>query len=104
MSFGASGNGILLYPWGWPLFQMPEWLAQAWPLGNRDFILITHRHRSPGHHVEGGSAAEIFVVRSATRSMRQELGEALQVVAGGMYFLHLLMSRLRVSLGLEREG
>ena len=27
-------------------------------------------HRSPGHHVDGGSLAEIFVVRSATRWLR----------------------------------
>ena len=27
-------------------------------------------HRSPGHHVEGGSLAEIFVGRSATRWLR----------------------------------
>jgi hypothetical protein len=24
-------------------------------------------HRSPGHHVDGGSLADIFVARSATR-------------------------------------
>jgi hypothetical protein len=24
-------------------------------------------HRSPGHHVDGGSLAEIFIGRSATR-------------------------------------
>jgi hypothetical protein len=28
------------------------------------------RVRSPGHHVEGGSVADIFVVRSATRWLR----------------------------------
>jgi hypothetical protein len=27
-------------------------------------------HRSPSHHVEGGSLADIFVVRSATRWLR----------------------------------
>ena len=27
-------------------------------------------HRSPGHHVDGGSLAEILVVRSATKWLR----------------------------------
>ena len=27
-------------------------------------------YRSPGHHVDGGSLADIFVVRSATRRLR----------------------------------
>src|SRR5258706_2981369 len=32
--------------------------------------LVRSNHRSPGHHVEGGSFADIFVVRSATRWLR----------------------------------
>jgi hypothetical protein len=31
---------------------------------------VVRCHRSPGHHVEGGSRAEIFVGRSATRWLR----------------------------------
>jgi hypothetical protein len=36
------------------------------PLSWRDPDL----HRSPGHHFDGGSLAEIFVARSATRWLR----------------------------------
>ena len=42
-------------------------------VGNRNYWLRSHQswsHRSPGHHVEGGSLAEIFVARSATRWLR----------------------------------
>ena len=40
---------------------------------NRNYWLRSHQswsHRSPGHHVEGGSLAVILVVRSATRWLR----------------------------------
>jgi len=35
-----------------------------------NFPTPVHDHRSPGHQIEGGSLAEIFVARSATRWLR----------------------------------
>jgi hypothetical protein len=49
------------------------WRGKVWlrtkelPLRVSCCLLV---HRSPGHHIEGGSSAVILVVRSATRWLR----------------------------------
>lgn len=52
-----------------------------------DRIQITGHH-SPDHHSEGGSLAEIFVVRSATRSLRRLAAGAVLAPDGALNFVN----------------
>ena len=64
----------------WPSHGVPKSLLLTKPFAPAQLVTAvsqllvsgtpTTYHRSPGHHVDGGSLADIFVVRSATRWLR----------------------------------
>src|ERR1700732_1371895 len=44
--------------------------SPSWPACRHGLSTVYDSHRSPGHQIDAGSLAEIFVVRRATRWLR----------------------------------